>query len=592
MHYIRWQGAVAFLIIIGLIAGIAYLLAGPIAKQAIERYGAEYTGAEVNVDSVSVALMPFGLQINQLQATDPKKPENNMVSLTKADAVIELWPLIFGKTIIDSLVVENLTFGDKRQTVGQVYRAPTQDKSEDSSAKSSWLDDMQQNLPDPQSLLDNANLRTVKQAKKLEQTYATEKENLAKIKQNLPDKEKLKSFEHRVKALSKVKVKSLADLEKIKKDFEQLKAEFKQEQAQIKAMKEQVLASKENLATDITALKDAPKQDWQDISTKYQLQTIEAEDFAHLIFGDKARDYYQWAEIALTHIKSSSEQKASSQASQVNDNGRFVHFDEQQPLPEFWLKKAELSLALGQGNYRVNLEDITHQHWLINKQSKLNVVANEAGKLGELNADAQFALNAKQVVTAIGSWSVQNLPLNDIELQNSTAFNLELVKAMLAVVGQFDINNGQLALRSDFALAENEFSGNAESKLANILIDTLSSTDNLSLALSADGDWLSPTWQLDSSLNNLLSDAFKGQVSAKLNEFQSTLTSGLNEKAASSLNLGEGEMSELLQIESLLNSTDAAIDDLANSDVVKQQKKKLENKAKDKLKEKLGKLFG
>ena len=61
---------------------------------------------------------------------------------------------------------------------------------------------------------------------------------------------------------------------------------------------------------------------------------------------------------------------------------------------------------------------------------------------------------------------------------------------------------------------------------------------------------------------------------------------------AGSLSLGEGQLGELLDFETLLNDSDKAFENLANNDVVKQQRKKLEDKAKDKIKDKLGKLFG
>ena len=74
------------------------------------------------------------------------------------------------------------------------------------------------------------------------------------------------------------------------------------------------------------------------------------------------------------------------------------------------------------------------------------------------------------------------------------------------------------------------------------------------------------------------------------------MNKGLNEKLANALKLGDSQAAELLDLEALLTDTDKALADLKNSDVVKQQQKKLEDKAKDKLKDKLknklGDLFG
>ena len=75
-----------------------------------------------------------------------------------------------------------------------------------------------------------------------------------------------------------------------------------------------------------------------------------------------------------------------------------------------------------------------------------------------------------------------------------------------------------------------------------------------------------------------------------------TLSKGLNDKLANALKLGDSQTAELLDLEALLTDTDKALADLKNSDIVKQQQKKLEDKVKDKakdqLKDKLGDLFG
>lgn len=592
MRYIRWQGALAFIAIFATALACAYLLAGPIAKSLIEKYGADYTGAEVNVAKVDVQLMPLALDIYGLQATDPKTPENNMASFDQATASIDAWQLIFGRTIIENLEIEALAFGEQRASAGEVYRVPEDDKQ---AGNANWGQDIQQNLPDPKALLNDANLKTVKRAKALETSYAEEKENLASLKQQLPDKAKLKVYEQRLKALSKMKVKNLADLEKVKQEFDQLKAEFKQEKTKLKAVKEQVLASKQRLSADVTALKNAPEEDWQDISNKYQLSSIEAEDFAHMLFGEKAREYTQWAEIIFQYVKpmlANSKKSDEQSATVVTTGGRFVHFDEENPLSSFWLKNGKVSLKLADAKYQVKLSDITLQHWMINKESLITVDADNAEKLGLLAATSSFSLDANNLLTALGDWSLNQFPLDNIDIQKSENFQLSLVHALLKVVGQFNVNNGQLNFDSDFGLSDNSFSGDAKSSMAKAVIDALSNTEKLNFNLTAAGDWLDPNWQVKSELDNLLAGVANSQLSGKMADFKAKFQTGLSDKMDDSLSLGEGQLTEALDLEALTTDSDKAFDNLMKNDVVKQQKKKLEDKAKDKLKDKLGDLFG
>ena len=597
--FIRWQGFIAFAVIVALIIGVLIVFAGPIAKVAIERFGGDLTGAEVNVEKVDVTFAPFSVDIWQLQAADPKAPAHNMLAFERASASVDLWPFLFGKTIVENIDVSALSFNTVRQSVGEVYRA--QDEPNDGSSAAQWQDDIQANLPDPKALLEQSNLLTVQRAKALEATYQQEKDLIERTKAKLPTKDALKDYQARVKALTQVKVKSLADLEKIKKDFDQLKADFKQEREKIKQAKADVLAAKNTLSEQVVALKNAPNEDWQNISQQYQLQTLEAEDFAHLLFGEKAREYYQWADVVFAYVKpllvnnggnSGAENDDGEQAVLAHERGRFVHFEEASPLPDFWLKKGRVEILAGDARYQAKLNDITMQHWLIDKASDIQVSADGIEGQGALTAVLDYTLDARQQLVSQGNWQLVKLPLQNVDLQETDNLRLQLVSALLSVDGNLSIDHGKLALTSDFDLAGSQFDGNADSKIANVVIDTLKANQALGLTVNANGDWLSPSWAVSSDLDNLLGNALAQQVETKLAGFKSELQAGLNEKMAGSLSLGEGQLGELLDFEALLNDSDKAFENLANNDVVKQQRKKLEDKAKDKIKDKLGKLFG
>jgi len=594
-HYIRWSGLAIFAVLCAIIFSTVYFFAEPIAKSAIEQQTSKYTGAEVNVGEVDIAMSPFSITVFNMELTDPKKTSQNMVSFEKGQASVSLWPYLFGKTIIDSLDVSELAFNTKRMTEGAVYVVPEVQAQASDALDDNWLSSMEDNLPDPKTLLADANLKTVKRAQAFEDTYQQEQEKIKALKANLPSKEKLKAFQDKVKALSKTKINDLSDVERVKKEFDALKKEFKAEQAKVKAAKKTLLASKGILSERLTDLKNAPAEDWQDIEQKYQLDNIEGEDFAHIVFGDKAREYYQFADIAFKYIKPLLDKKsANGSEAPIADakGGRFIHFDEEDPVPSFWLKKANVSIVLPQGRYQLVLDDVTHQHWLINKKSRLTLVADSANQTGDVNFDAGFALSQGQEITADGLWALKDLPLNNIDIQNSDSLTLALTQGLLAGQGNFTVENGKLILDSLFSLADNDFTGQASSKLGNVVLDALKGMKEMSMDIDANGDLLSPHWSVSSPLNNIFSQAISQQVSGKLNDYKSQFQSGLTDKMKGALDLGQGQEAELLDIETLLSDSDNALENLKNNDIVRQKQKELENKAKDKLKEKLGKLFG
>ena len=110
------------------------------------------------------------------------------------------------------------------------------------------------------------------------------------------------------------------------------------------------------------------------------------------------------------------------------------------------------------------------------------------------------------------------------------------------------------------------------------LSDTIKKLDKLTLGIGVEGKIEKPSISITSSLNDALTGAFKQQVAGKLNDFKKKVNKGLNDKLASALKLGDSQSAELLDLEAILTDTDQALADLKNSDIVKQQQKKLEEK--------------
>jgi uncharacterized protein (TIGR03545 family) len=597
-RFIRWQGLVAFVVLAALLAMFFYLFAETLVKKTIIISGERAFGAEVNVEEVKLSYSPLQITVIGFQVTDKDKPEQNVFSFEKTTAGVDVLQYLFGKIIIDDLAVSQLAFATERDFPGEVYKnndVALSDKSISEKAKE-MLPDIDIKLPDVQTLLNDSNLLTVKASKALQASYESEQAKLKALKKQIPSKTKLQSYQVKVTALGNSKVESIADIEKIKAKFELIKAEFKADQAIVKKAQQQVIASKELLAKRVGQLKSAPIADWQQIEKKYQLESIDAEDFAHILFGQQAREYLQKAEWAYQQILPFMGNINADKAQVPQDNyakGRFIFFKEDNPLPAVLIKQAHFSIKTTQGELNVNGSELTHQHWLRAKASKLDVssVAN-----GEFTLMSAFKLSKSGEFDARGKWSLSEKSLVDSSLTKSKELTLSLEKALLAGEGNFTFINDEIIAENNLSLHEASYQGQGESKLSKLLLDTIKTLDTLTINIGIKGGFDDAKFSIDSSLNDALTGAFKQQVSAKLEEFKKKVDKGLNEKLAKALKIGNSKNAELVNFEALLTDTDKALEDLQNSDLVKEQQKKLENKAKDKvkdkLKDKLGDLFG
>ena len=86
MKWIRWSGLAGFVVVVGLIAALWLLAIGPLMKMAVEKYGSEAVGAQVNVEEISLGFSPLSLTITGVQVADKDAPMENLVSFDTAVA--------------------------------------------------------------------------------------------------------------------------------------------------------------------------------------------------------------------------------------------------------------------------------------------------------------------------------------------------------------------------------------------------------------------------------------------------------------------------------------------------------------------------
>jgi uncharacterized protein (TIGR03545 family) len=604
-NYVRFSGVISFFAVMFLIFFLLYLFAETLVKSSIEQVGGTMAGAEVNIASVNLDYSPLRLTINNLEVTDAEQPSHNLFSIKQSKAGIDLWQFLLGKTIIEQLDVVKLELMTKRSHVGEVYSQNQTDEQQPLTVKS-LLPAMDLQLPDIKSILDDSNLLTVKAADQLQTSYDEEKLKLNALKEKLPNKAKLAAYQLKIKNISKMKVKNLADFNKVKTEFNNIKKDFNADQETVKAAKTQFFTSKERLAKHVIALRNAPNQDWQAIESKYKLETVNTEDFAHILFGEQARGYYQKAEKLYQRIApflNSDNNVNEDKPGHLSAKGRFIHFDENSPLPEFLVKKAKLSMVLPQGNFEITAKELTHQHWYRNNPSTVHISSTNLTNGGDASMYGQFELPKKGDLSGEGQWLIKQFTLQSMPLTDVKSLSLTLVEGKLSGSGDFTVNQDNdigsnnvgltnIESKNHFVLTKASYQGEADDKFAGILLDSFKSLDELTLDLNVVGGVEQPKWNISSSLDKVVKGAFKKQIANKLTEFKTQVNSGLNEKLAQSLQLNNQKDAEFINFEVLLGDTDNALEQLKNSDVVEQQKKKLQNKAKDKLKDKFSDLFG
>ncbi|MDN3651875.1 TIGR03545 family protein [Thalassotalea ponticola] len=586
-RYFRWQGLLGFIAVVALLLLILFVAAPSLVKLSIEKTGAWYFGAEVNVADVDISYHPLTVSISDLAITDNTQPQRNVVVAKQVSATVDWWQYLFGRIIVDELVARSVAFNTERAKPGKVYRDADIGVVESSKEYvRQQLPAIDLQLPNIQQLLNNSDLQTVKASRQLEQVYQQQQQMLTLIPQQLPDKQTLASYQQDIKQLVDSDVKSVSDAQRIQQQLEQLKSQIKRDKSAISSAKQQVKDAKRELSEALVQVKNAPANDWQQLKSTYQLDVIDSADFVHILFGEQARSYYQTAVDLYQKAAPLIASENTQQSVVPTSVGRYVHFSEDTPLPNWLVKKANLEVVLLQGSFDINITELTSQHWLRNQPTQLTVDATQL--LGEGSANLKASLfNGTNKVDFFGDYQFAKLPINELILRQQDAFSLSLQDALMQGQGDFSINQTGINSSSELTLTEVSYAGSATNKIGQTLLNTLQQVNRFSTEVTLTGELDAPTMRVTSDLDNVIAKSVNNQLQTELTAFQARLQQGLQDKTAGALSLSNEQAASLAQLDTLLADTDTALTQLLETKVTDSQKQKLE----DKLKKKLGKLF-
>lgn len=595
--YLRWQGLLGLIAFLALIAGFIYIFAGWLIKTGIEQGGGWYMGAEVNVEEVNVNWSPFTLDIVEFQATDPNAPEYNAMQFKQAKAELNLWQYMLGKVIIEDVRLAELEFGAKRASVGEVYRSADDGKA----SLGETVDQVKEvEMPDIKQLLKDSNLITVAKAEQLQQVYDTEKAQLTELKDNLPDEEKLDFYKAKVKEIQDTKIESAEDLVKLKARLDELKQQIKADKQQVENAKQTLKNTKDNISLAVTELKQAPDQDWQAIKTKYQLDSFEAEDVAHIIFGEKGREYYNQGMDIYQMLKPFLQSEPKGEEEAIVDLGQYIHFSEQNPQPDWLIKTGLISVNTPQGQFSLDLSEINTQHWKRNQPSLIEVSSNQLRGDGQISGKIDFFKAKDGNLLSEGQWLLEQFQIGAEQVDEATLAEnatsaLSLAAAKLMADGQFTLNNFDLDAVIKLDLLNPVFVTDASKSWQKKIVQALNDADAIPAEIDLVGNVLLPKWHISSQVDDIIKGSITQQVDEKVTELKAELQTKLNDKVASTLKLTDDQASQIANLDDWLNDADGTLNNLLDTQLksaVEQEKEKAKDKAKEKVKDKLQGLFG
>lgn len=509
---------------------VAYLLANSIIKSVLISQLEEVTGAEVNIEQVSLRLMPVSVQIDGVQLTDPAKPDYNSISFAKAYARVDPWPALKGYYVVEELEVLELAYGSKRQQTGAVYRVP---EPNDNALDLASL--LQVDIPSADAILARANLQTLQQGNQLKQLAVSQQQQLTQLRQQLPTTQQLDEFQASVKALTESRISDAADLAAKTQQLTALQQQFRAERDKVVALQQSLQQSRDTLSEAVKSVRTAAEQDWQQLQQLANIKDGGLAPIFQILLGDVWAREMQKLEALYQLAKPYLQQDGEPEPAKP--------LDLNQPYPDFWVKQAKVHLLLAGTQSTINMQDITTQHQLINNVAtrfKLDVTG--LPQLNTLQLNGDFAI-LEHMITNL-SWQLDGMALNNLTLgreQNA----LTLLAGLFSATGSLQLVDEQLKQQAKVLLSNASFDKTGNRYLDQ-LVTLLNQQTQIPLDVTARGLISAPEVTIRSNLDRMLGDALLGEARQKVAQLQNQLRAELDNRLQQQL-AGQQEWLQLLQ---------------------------------------------
>ena len=546
---------------------ISWLLANTLIKKVMISELENITGAEVNIDSVSLRLMPVSLQINTLQLTDPAKPDYNSLSFAMAYAQIDPWPALKGYYIVETLEISELAYGSKRQQPGQVYRVP---QPNDNALDLASL--LQVDIPTADAILARANLQTLQQGERLKQFVSEQQRQFSTLRQQLPTAETLAEFQTNIKTLTEGRINDANDLAAKTQQLNALQQQLRTERDKLRELQQGFVQSRTALSEHVAAVRNAASADWQQLQQLANIQDGGLAPIFQILLGDIWAREIQKLE-ALYHL-------AKPYLQQEGEPAPAKPLDPNQPYPDFWVKNAKLHLLVAGTESTITMQDITTQHQLINNVAT-RFALDVAGlpKLNTFRLNGEFAI-LEQMITTL-SWQLDGMALDKLTIGRDQQA-LTLLAGLFSANGSLTLTDDQLTQQAKVLLKNANFEKTGNRYL-DPLVNLLNQQNQIPFDVLAEGVISHPKVTIRSSLDRMLGDALLGEAKQKIATLQRQLRTELDNRLAQQLGPQQEWLTLLQQQETDSKALEAKLEELVNAKMGN-----LQDQVRDRLLNRLG----
>lgn len=540
---IRWPGLIAFVGIVAAVAAVWYLLVDYVIEYTVERTATTAVGAKVELASADFTLFPLGLELTDLQVTNPKQPMRNAVIADRIRMTLNFGHLIKGKKVVEDMSATGIAFDTERTTSGALKKAKTRfgkDPGIREKIRSRLGEFPSFATQNAKEILENEKLVTLEQAEVLKADIIAERKKFEERMKTLPDKETFEEYKNRIKEIRQDSglsggvmgaIGKADEIRKIKKDMET-------DLEVLRRTSKELNQSREEFQNRLKDLKNAPARDAERLTEKYAISPKGIGNMSALVFGPK---YAGWMETGLVWYQRLSPYLAgmmrageSGKEKPPRREGIDVEFTPRRQIPRYWIKTATLAMEIDGNSVTGRFSDLSSDQQALGQPFEFSFSGTGLKDTGTLDVNGHMDRTRPDSPEDWVEFTLKQYPLTDLVLLDRKDLSLFLESARLEnAAGSIEIadENMKADIGAVFdSVALNVQPGQANQKknlLVGALSDTLANIRTFDIAAAFNGNISQPEVQITSSIDDILETSLKQMLTKRSDAFKKDIGSAI-----------------------------------------------------------------
>ncbi len=618
---IRWGAVAPFTIFIALVWLYFALFFDSNLRHAIEHFGTNANGAEVDVGHLHTSFWSASLDIGNIEVTSVEDPTKNKIQIGSIKWKM-LWDaLLRGKVAINEAAITDIMVGSTRKHPGRVLPPPPppppNQESQFDKLKQQTLDNAQKEfsqniLGDVAGFLKGGDAGdqlkiaegSLKSKARIE---ALQKELDGKQKEwndrlsKLPQQKDFQALQDRIKT---VKTSGFNNPQEVQQSIQQLNDILKDANSKFGEVK----ATSDALNGDLNKYQGAYKevdglvqQDIKDLEGRLKIPKIDTESLSKMLFGPKLLARVKQAEFYMNKARQYMPAKKSADAKAApptpvaheRSKGKTYAFGRLHAYPLFWLKLAKITSKSSGAEYSGDLEgqitDLTTDQPIVGKPT-VATFKGDFPKQQIFKVDGEVIIDhVTDVAKESVSLTVGQFPVAHQMLVDSNDVHLGFDKADGATTLKVELQDNNVSINSNSAFQNIAYQATAQPPLLGEMIKNIvTDVPKVTVDAKAAGSWTDLKFNVDTNLARELQKGFEKQLQLKIAEAKAKVQKLIDEQIAPEKAKLTAQYNKIQdQVKGALKSKEDEANkakssvDSAKDSATKGQQKQLEQKGKD-----------